>query len=151
MCLSQTVTQALDCNWLVLVLLWRVTLTQQTLLPATNQGTCPSFTGWGSTGRSRNYSPYSFESIQNGINISWKCSLSEFVAAWLFKQTCELNLSAVVVLENELLYGVPFEMSEEAQSKDFTIPIGKAKIERQGEWQNTRIWILGFLTLRLQN
>lgn len=38
----------------------------------------------------------------------------------------------VVVLENELLYGVPFEMSEEAQSKDFTIPIGKAKIERQG-------------------
>uniref|UniRef100_A0AAX7TX69 Pyruvate dehydrogenase E1 component subunit beta n=1 Tax=Astatotilapia calliptera TaxID=8154 RepID=A0AAX7TX69_ASTCA len=37
----------------------------------------------------------------------------------------------VVVLENELLYGVPFEMSEEAQSKDFTIPIGKAKIERQ--------------------
>lgn len=43
---SQTVTQALlDCNGLVLVLLWMVTLTQQTLLPATNQGTCPSFTG----------------------------------------------------------------------------------------------------------
>ncbi|XP_053723259.1 pyruvate dehydrogenase E1 component subunit beta, mitochondrial [Synchiropus splendidus] len=38
----------------------------------------------------------------------------------------------VVFLENELLYGVPFEMSDEAQSKDFTIPIGKAKIERQG-------------------
>lgn len=31
------------------------------------------------------------------------------------------------------MYGVPFEMSEEAQSKDFTIPIGKAKVERQGE------------------
>lgn len=40
---------------------------------------------------------------------------------------------AVVFLENELLYGVPFEMSEEAQSKDFIIPIGKAKVERQGE------------------
>lgn len=40
---------------------------------------------------------------------------------------------AVVFLENELMYGVPFEMSEESQSKDFTIPIGKAKIERQGE------------------
>ena len=40
---------------------------------------------------------------------------------------------AVVFLENELMYGVPFEMSEEAQSKDFTIPIGKAKVERQGE------------------
>ncbi|XP_016138143.1 pyruvate dehydrogenase E1 component subunit beta, mitochondrial [Sinocyclocheilus grahami] len=38
----------------------------------------------------------------------------------------------VVFLENELMYGVPFEMSEEAQSKDFIIPIGKAKIERQG-------------------
>ncbi|XP_076600068.1 pyruvate dehydrogenase E1 component subunit beta, mitochondrial [Chaetodon auriga] len=38
----------------------------------------------------------------------------------------------VVFLENELMYGVPFEMSEESQSKDFTIPIGKAKIERQG-------------------
>ncbi|XP_061210239.1 pyruvate dehydrogenase E1 component subunit beta, mitochondrial isoform X2 [Neopsephotus bourkii] len=38
----------------------------------------------------------------------------------------------VVMLENELLYGVPFELSEQAQSKDFVIPIGKAKIERQG-------------------
>ncbi|XP_015240502.1 PREDICTED: pyruvate dehydrogenase E1 component subunit beta, mitochondrial [Cyprinodon variegatus] len=38
----------------------------------------------------------------------------------------------VVFLENELMYGVPFEMSEESLSKDFTIPIGKAKIERQG-------------------
>ncbi|KAG8431505.1 hypothetical protein GDO86_018509 [Hymenochirus boettgeri] len=38
----------------------------------------------------------------------------------------------VVFLENELLYGVPFELSEEAQSKDFVVPIGKAKIERQG-------------------
>ncbi|XP_066414288.1 pyruvate dehydrogenase E1 component subunit beta, mitochondrial [Molothrus aeneus] len=38
----------------------------------------------------------------------------------------------VVVLESELLYGVPFEMSEQAQSKEFVIPIGKAKIEKQG-------------------
>uniref|UniRef100_A0A8C0KAN5 Pyruvate dehydrogenase E1 component subunit beta n=1 Tax=Canis lupus dingo TaxID=286419 RepID=A0A8C0KAN5_CANLU len=38
----------------------------------------------------------------------------------------------VVVLENELMYGVPFEFPSEAQSKDFLIPIGKAKIERQG-------------------
>lgn len=51
----------------------------------------------------------------------------------VIKQTGKLNLSAVVFLENELMYGVPFEMSEESQSKDFTIPIGKAKIERQGE------------------
>jgi len=39
----------------------------------------------------------------------------------------------VVVLENELLYGVQFEMSDEAMSKDFLIPLGKAKIERPGK------------------
>ncbi|XP_070325936.1 LOW QUALITY PROTEIN: pyruvate dehydrogenase E1 component subunit beta, mitochondrial-like [Odocoileus virginianus] len=38
----------------------------------------------------------------------------------------------VVVLENELMYGVPFELPSEAQSKDFLISIGKAKMERQG-------------------
>ncbi|KAM4651065.1 pyruvate dehydrogenase E1 component subunit beta, mitochondrial [Discoglossus pictus] len=38
----------------------------------------------------------------------------------------------VVMLENELMYGVPFELSEEAQSKEFVVPIGKAKVERQG-------------------
>lgn len=44
-----------------------------------------------------------------------------------------LRLS-VVFLENELMYGVPFEMSDQAQSKDFVIPIGKAKVERVGEF-----------------
>ncbi|KAF7191908.1 Pyruvate dehydrogenase E1 component subunit beta, mitochondrial [Pseudocercospora fuligena] len=39
----------------------------------------------------------------------------------------------VCVLENELLYGLPFQMSEEAQSDDFVIPFGKAKIERPGK------------------
>lgn len=38
----------------------------------------------------------------------------------------------VVILENELLYGVAFPMSDEAMSKDFLVPIGKAKIERSG-------------------
>lgn len=38
----------------------------------------------------------------------------------------------VVYLENELLYGTPFPLSDEAQSKDFLIPIGKAKIEKTG-------------------
>lgn len=39
----------------------------------------------------------------------------------------------VVILENELLYGVSFPLSDEAQDKDFVIPIGKAKIEKQGK------------------
>eukprot|EP00516_Mucochytrium_quahogii_P009399 CAMPEP_0203774778 /NCGR_PEP_ID=MMETSP0099_2-20121227/5586_1 /ASSEMBLY_ACC=CAM_ASM_000209 /TAXON_ID=96639 /ORGANISM=" , Strain NY0313808BC1" /LENGTH=333 /DNA_ID=CAMNT_0050673125 /DNA_START=172 /DNA_END=1173 /DNA_ORIENTATION=+ len=38
----------------------------------------------------------------------------------------------VVVLEHELLYGTEFPMSEEAMSKDFVVPFGKAKIEREG-------------------
>lgn len=39
----------------------------------------------------------------------------------------------VVFLENELMYGIPFEVSEEVKSKDFLLPIGKAKIERAGD------------------
>merc|ERR1719343_1621629 len=38
----------------------------------------------------------------------------------------------VVVLEHELMYGVSFPMSDAAQSKDFVVDIGKAKIEREG-------------------
>uniref|UniRef100_A0A5S6R202 Pyruvate dehydrogenase E1 component subunit beta n=1 Tax=Trichuris muris TaxID=70415 RepID=A0A5S6R202_TRIMR len=39
----------------------------------------------------------------------------------------------VVCLENELLYGVKFPMSDEAMRDDFLIPFGKAKIERAGD------------------
>jgi len=38
----------------------------------------------------------------------------------------------VMVLEHELMYGVSFPMSDEAQSSDFVIPFGKAKIEKPG-------------------
>ena len=38
----------------------------------------------------------------------------------------------VVCLENEIMYGTPFEVSDEVLSKDFVVPIGKAKIERTG-------------------
>ncbi|OZJ03212.1 Pyruvate dehydrogenase E1 component subunit beta, mitochondrial [Bifiguratus adelaidae] len=39
----------------------------------------------------------------------------------------------VVFLENELMYGVSFPMSQEAQSSDYVLEIGKAKIEREGK------------------
>ena len=39
----------------------------------------------------------------------------------------------VAVLENELMYGMSFPMSEAAQKDDFVLPIGKAKIERSGK------------------
>lgn len=38
----------------------------------------------------------------------------------------------VVFLENEILYGEAFDISEEALSTDYVLPIGKAKIEREG-------------------
>jgi len=37
-----------------------------------------------------------------------------------------------VVLENEIMYNATFELSDEAQKTDFLIPIGKAKIMREG-------------------
>uniref|UniRef100_A0A914I859 Pyruvate dehydrogenase E1 component subunit beta n=1 Tax=Globodera rostochiensis TaxID=31243 RepID=A0A914I859_GLORO len=38
----------------------------------------------------------------------------------------------VIFLENELLYGVPFPVTDEVLSADFVLPIGQAKIERVG-------------------
>lgn len=38
----------------------------------------------------------------------------------------------VVVLENEIMYNSKFQLSAEAQSSEFVIPIGKAKVEREG-------------------
>jgi pyruvate dehydrogenase E1 component beta subunit len=61
------------------------------------------------------------------------------VAPWSSEDAKGLTKSAirdenpVVILENELLYGTPFPLSDEAQSPDFVIPFGKAKIEREGK------------------
>jgi len=38
----------------------------------------------------------------------------------------------VVFLENEMMYGITFDVSDKILDKDFLIPIGKAKIEREG-------------------
>ena len=38
----------------------------------------------------------------------------------------------VVCLEHELMYGVSMPLSEEAMRDDWVIPLGKAKIEREG-------------------
>lgn len=39
----------------------------------------------------------------------------------------------VVFLENEILYGQSFPVTPEVLSEDFVLPIGKAKVERQGK------------------
>jgi len=38
----------------------------------------------------------------------------------------------IVFLENEILYNVSFPLSPEAQKNDFVLPLGKAKVEREG-------------------
>lgn len=39
----------------------------------------------------------------------------------------------VVFLENEMMYSETFEATDEIMDKDFVLPIGKAKIQREGE------------------
>ena len=72
---------------------------------------------------------------------AWYCSIPglKVVAPWSSEDAKGLMKSAirdenpVIVLENELLYGVAFPMSDEAQGADFLVPIGKAKIEKEGK------------------
>jgi len=52
-------------------------------------------------------------------------------AKGLLKSSIRDN-NPVVFLENEILYNEPSSLSVEAQSKDFLVPLGKAKIELSG-------------------
>ncbi|KFH71449.1 pyruvate dehydrogenase E1 component subunit beta, mitochondrial [Podila verticillata NRRL 6337] len=56
------------------------------------------------------------------------------VSPWILRtpRAAIRDPNPVVVLENELMYGVSFPMSEAALSKDFVVEIGKAKIEKEG-------------------
>lgn len=43
------------------------------------------------------------------------------------------NPNPVVFLENEMMYGDSFELTEEEMGMDFVLPIGKGKVEREGK------------------
>lgn len=43
------------------------------------------------------------------------------------------DLDPVVFLENEMVYGVQYPVSDQVLDKDFVLPIGKAKIQRPGK------------------
>lgn len=47
-------------------------------------------------------------------------------------KACIREPGPTVCLENELMYGTSFPMTKEEMSDDFIIPIGKAKVEREG-------------------
>ncbi|KAG0006928.1 pyruvate dehydrogenase E1, beta subunit [Modicella reniformis] len=78
----------------------------------------------------------------NGAAAGVAAQHSQYFAAWLSHPGIEdakgllkaaiRDPNPVVVLENELMYGVSFPMSEAALSKDFVIEIGKAKDEKEG-------------------
>ena len=38
-----------------------------------------------------------------------------------------------MVLENELMYGVAFDVEDKVLQNDFVVPIGKAKVQRPGK------------------
>lgn len=48
----------------------------------------------------------------------------------MIRRTHKKKALAVVFLENEILYGHAFPVTEEMQKEDFVLPIGKCKIER---------------------
>jgi pyruvate dehydrogenase E1 component beta subunit len=48
-------------------------------------------------------------------------------------KACIRDPNPCIVLENELMYGVTFPVSEQVLKDDFVLPIGKAKIEKEGK------------------
>ena len=47
-------------------------------------------------------------------------------------KACILDPNPSVCLENEIMYGTTFDMSDEALDPNFVLPLGKAKVEREG-------------------
>jgi pyruvate dehydrogenase E1 component beta subunit len=43
-----------------------------------------------------------------------------------------MDPNPAVCLENEIMYGTTFDMSDEAMDPHFVLPLGKAKVEREG-------------------
>ena len=54
-----------------------------------------------------------------------------FVSCWSL-QSAIRDENPVVVLENELMYGVSFPMTDAEMKDDFLIPLGKARVDRVG-------------------
>jgi len=47
-------------------------------------------------------------------------------------KACIMDPNPAVCLENEIMYGTTFDMSDEAMDPHFVLPLGKAKVEREG-------------------
>lgn len=99
------------------------------------QGTCPIVF------RGPNGPPTSVGAQHSQCFAAWYSSLPgvKVVAPWnaedakgLLKASIR-DPNPVVFLESELCYNYKFNLSAEAQSEDFVLPLGKAKVEREGK------------------
>jgi pyruvate dehydrogenase E1 component beta subunit len=61
------------------------------------------------------------------------CKSFELITFYFVPQAAIRDPNPVVFLENEILYGQNFPVTAEVTSDDFLLPIGKAKIEREGK------------------
>ena len=76
-------------------------------------------------------SPYSSEDCRGLLKSAIRDNNPGSLLNWFQKH--HLIAFLVVFLENELLYGKAFPVSDEAMSDNFLIEIGKAKVEKEGK------------------
>lgn len=83
--------------------------------------------------------PYDSEDARGLMKVRSSCLLSQNVlrAHRVCSQSAGVQAAIrdpdpVCVLENELLYGVSFPVQPEVLGADFTVPIGKAKVQQAG-------------------
>lgn len=87
---------------------------------------------WSNT-RSQGHQPLECRGLQGSVKGLFISVLFAFQnSKHNIQQSAIRDPNPVVFLENEMLYGVTFPMSSEAMSDNFLLPIGKAKIEREG-------------------
>lgn len=77
-------------------------------------------------------SPWSAEDCKGLLKVRVNHFFHFLTHIFMSPQSAIRDPNPVVFLENEMMYGVTFPMSADAMSDNFLLPIGKAKVEREG-------------------
>lgn len=67
------------------------------------------------------------------ISLRISVRINEFSCSKGLLKAAIRDLDPVVFLENEMVYGTSFPVSDQVLDKEFVLPIGKAKIQRPGK------------------